>query len=144
MLAIARSLPYPKLGDSAAELQPLASAVSVAGHTGLLVRGEKARLGLDQALTCDVLSLKHGDVACGKLLLPSGEELATVAVADLGRVDHPGCGANGEERLAVFAPADKVEAVHHWLVSISGACVCVCEGARGLVYVCWGSSIGTW
>lgn len=110
---------------------PLASAVTVAGHTGMLLRGEKARLGLDQALTCDVLSLKAGEIARGKLLLPTGEELASVAVVNLGHAEHPGCGANGEERLALFAPADKAEAVQHWLVTISGLC-----GARCFAVAC--------
>lgn len=48
---LARSLPYPKLDESiyGDELfDPLADAVTVKGYVPLLVRGEKARLGLDQ------------------------------------------------------------------------------------------------
>eukprot|EP00043_Microstomoeca_roanoka_P020419 m.248122 g.248122 ORF g.248122 m.248122 type:complete len:1120 (-) comp17161_c7_seq1:125-3484(-) len=122
VLEISRSLPYPKLDEeiySDANFDPLRGAATINGMTGLLIRGEKARLGLDQALTCDVLGLRDNEHSSGFFLNPDGSVLSSAVVANLGWGYNSSCGPNGEERLAVFVPSDKAADVHAWLEALS-------------------------
>lgn len=124
--AIAHSLPFPKLSEEVLvdhDYEPLKDAAVVNGYTALSVRGEKALLCLDQALTCDVLTLREGETAAGKLLTTEGKTVSTVLVSNLCRRANPAAGPNGEECLAVFVPTADAAAAHHWLQSLSGACL---------------------
>ncbi|EGD79245.1 hypothetical protein PTSG_09967 [Salpingoeca rosetta] len=122
VLALARSLPYPKLDESKfadSLFDPLRDAFTVKGLTAISVRGEKARLALDQALTCNVSSLGENDVACGFLLDADGELISPAIVSNLGWSHNAACGDNGEERMAVFAPQEKADDVRMWLDALS-------------------------
>ncbi len=115
---IASALPYPKNSEEPSS-QPTYPAVGE--RVGILVRGEKARLSLDEASTCDVLSLvvNKEQTAHGFLLRTDGSVLDDVGIAYLEHRENPACGPNGEERLAVFPHADKAEAVRDWLQALS-------------------------
>ena len=79
--ALARSLPYPKLDDAEyndSTFDPLRNTARVANRVAIMVRGEKARLGLDQAVSSDVGGLAPGQATCGQLRLANGKVLAEV------------------------------------------------------------------
>lgn len=66
-----------------------------------------------------MLGLGEKDHAVGKLLLPTGEEISTVVVSNLGHRENKAAGPNGEERLAVLVPQTQIRNVYHWLTSLS-------------------------
>ncbi|MCZ7643782.1 MAG: serine hydroxymethyltransferase [Planctomycetota bacterium] len=118
--AIARTLPYPARLPGGDEVHSTSVVPATIGsRVGILVRGEKARLGLDQVLTCDVLGLAQGQAAQGFMLMPDGEALDDVVVCNLGGEPNPACGPNGEERLALFPHSSKSERVLDWLRAVS-------------------------
>ncbi|GMV80111.1 MAG: hypothetical protein AMXMBFR7_12950 [Planctomycetota bacterium] len=118
--AIARKLPYPQrpAGDESVVSTNVMPAM-IGSRAGMLVRGEKARLGIDQLLTCDVLGLAEGQTVQGYMLDAQGGILDDVAVTYLGWQENPASGPNGEERIALFPHAAHYERVYLWLRAVS-------------------------
>eukprot|EP00049_Salpingoeca_infusionum_P009050 m.150125 g.150125 ORF g.150125 m.150125 type:complete len:1115 (+) comp14222_c0_seq1:189-3533(+) len=130
--AITRALPYPTLPSDLADdsqFDPLRNAVVVNGMKGLLVRGEKTKLGLDQTVTCNVHDLKPNETAQGFVLAPSGEVLSPVAIQNLGTRANLSAGVRYEENFAVFVPEEKAQLVHDWLQAVSDGYVSLKEGS---------------
>eukprot|EP00055_Hartaetosiga_balthica_P014273 m.77692 g.77692 ORF g.77692 m.77692 type:complete len:1124 (+) comp8549_c1_seq1:227-3598(+) len=126
---IARSLPYPKLSKDLAmanslyykPLNCLDEAVNVKCCKGLLIRGEKARLAMHQALTCDVLSMEKHEIKSGFLLSPDGSVISSIAVANIG-TSTPSTAyefGNSHESLVVFVPEQHAHHARDWLVALS-------------------------
>lgn len=112
---IARALPFPKRGPEVAA----APLRTISGLSGLLVRGEKAGLGLGQALSCNVNDLKVGEGQRARLAMPDGSVVDDVYVTNLGWKPDAAGVANGQERYAIFAKADRAEKVRGWLEALS-------------------------
>ncbi|MCK6474548.1 MAG: serine hydroxymethyltransferase [Planctomycetes bacterium] len=123
--AIASKLPYPKRPEEGVFGPTTVLPTPVGDRLGLCVRGEKARLGLDQLLTCNVLNLKPGQAAHGFLLQPDGAVLDHVAVVYRGRVEKAALGPNGEERFAVFPHKAQYEIVRDWIEAVSDGYVLI-------------------
>lgn len=129
VLQVARALPYPARSSTApSSAVVLASYPVVGDRTGLLIRGEKAKLSLSQSVSCDVLALKEGQTAHGYLYSPDGKVVDDVVVANLGfKPNTPGV-ANGEEHYAVFPHTAKAEAVKSWFEALSDGYVLLQSG----------------
>ncbi|MBI3830522.1 MAG: serine hydroxymethyltransferase [Planctomycetes bacterium] len=118
--AIAGALPYPKIAEEADMVSStFVLPMTVHGRRGLLVRGEKARLALEQVLTCGMLSLSEGQVAHGLLLKPDGSPLDDVLVQFLGHKTGGSFGPNGEDAFALLVHVDCFETVNAWLAALS-------------------------
>jgi hypothetical protein len=79
--ALSRALPYPKLDSqkfSEAAFDPVASAARGRGFVALTLRGEKAKLALDQIVSENTLSLKENEMTAGTVLKSDGTKLCTV------------------------------------------------------------------
>lgn len=116
---IAEALPYPEASGNDELVSTFVMPMTVAGRSGLLVRGEKARLALDQALTCNVEALDTNQVAHGLLLKPDGSVIDDVIVQCLGRKEPSAYGPNGEEHFALLVHLDRAETVSAWLSALS-------------------------
>lgn len=114
--AIAEALPYPSRPESA-RAEP--NYAEVGDRVAVGVRGEKARLALDEAATCDVLSLQAGTVAHGLLMRGDGSRIDDVGIAFLDRNDTADCSPNGEDRFAVFPHREQAETVRFWIEALS-------------------------
>eukprot|EP00045_Choanoeca_perplexa_P017355 m.249738 g.249738 ORF g.249738 m.249738 type:complete len:1092 (-) comp17514_c0_seq1:2974-6249(-) len=120
--ALARSLPYPKLDDAEyndSAFDPLRNTARVANRVAMVVRGEKARLGLDQAMTCDVAGLTQEQAACSELRLANGKVLAEVQVGYLGWQSTIASGQNGEHAFVVLVDQSQAREVFDWLSALS-------------------------
>eukprot|EP00730_Choanoeca_flexa_P019121 TRINITY_DN9332_c0_g1_i1.p1 TRINITY_DN9332_c0_g1~~TRINITY_DN9332_c0_g1_i1.p1 ORF type:complete len:1095 (+),score=303.67 TRINITY_DN9332_c0_g1_i1:124-3408(+) len=120
--ALARSLPYPKLDDADyndALFDPLRDTARVADRVAMTVRGEKAQLGLDQAITADVGGLEPGQATTGQLRLADGSVLAEVQVGYVGWRNSIAAGHNGEHVYVLLAQEDKAREVYDWLTAMS-------------------------
>ena len=125
VLAIARALPYPPRDVVPAAAVVISSSNPISDREGLLVRGEKARLALNQALSCNVLGLTAGKGMHGLLMNASGKIIDDVAVVNLG-FRSVACGVeNGEEQFALFPHSSRVKEVREWLQALSDGYVLI-------------------
>jgi len=116
---IAASLPYPPTESTSSASATQALPLPIGDRFALSVRGEKARLMLEQALSCDVLSLKVDQMVQGYVLRPDGSVLDDVGVMFLGSNPNPALAPNVEEVFGVFPHAKCVEETREWLQALS-------------------------
>ncbi|MCW8131878.1 MAG: serine hydroxymethyltransferase [Planctomycetota bacterium] len=116
---IADMLPYPPMPDAEEFSSTFIMPTTVNGRTGFHVRGEKARLALDQALTCNVQNLAEGQIAHGFLLKPDGSVIDDVLVQCLGHKKDGAFGPNGEDQFALLVHLDRADTATAWLTALS-------------------------